>query len=199
MRLPIRLLLLPATVAFFALARPAPAAAPPPPPAGAAPPPAGVEAPLAELWMTGEKALSEGRLDDAQRAFQEALTLDPGSGRTWNYLGSVCFAQNDLHKALIRFKRAAELSPRDARIVNNLATVYDRLGQYANAIEHYLAAITLDRTYPVPYRNLGAVYAYRFKDLEMAENYWKTYIMLDVGEDERRLIEDELDRLKGRP
>ena len=160
----------------------------------------GAEEWLQSLWEKGEKAFTEGRLEEANHAFQEALSLDPENGRTWNYLGGVSFARKDYYQALMRFKRAVRASPKDSRIFNNLATTYDHLGQYTNAIENYLRAVKLDPEYAVPYRNLGAIYAYKLKDAGLAVKYWGLYLQLAPDAPDAGEVEKELKNLEeGKP
>ncbi|MEO1367127.1 MAG: tetratricopeptide repeat protein [Acidobacteriota bacterium] len=49
-------------------------------------------------------------------------------------------------EALFRFKRANQLNPNDARILNNLAVAYEALGQFDNALRHYQDAVKVDPT-----------------------------------------------------
>lgn len=49
-------------------------------------------------------------------------------------------------EALFRFKRAHELNPSDARILNNMAVAYEALGQFDNALRHYQDAVKADPT-----------------------------------------------------
>lgn len=151
---------------------------------------------LQSLWEKGERAMAEGRVIEALEAFQAALSIDPDNGRTWNYLGSVCFVEGDYYKALLRFKRAAEASPDDSKIFNNLATTYDQIGQYADAIENYILAIDIDPDYPLPYRNLGAIYAYKVRDPNLAAKYWNIYLRLSPDGADSDNIREELEKLK---
>jgi tetratricopeptide (TPR) repeat protein len=156
-----------------------------------------LEARLRDLWGRGEEALARGSLDQAQDILQEALTLDPNRGRTWNYLGHLSFARAAYPEALARFRRAGELDPLDPRIRNNLGTVSERLDLIPEAVEHYLAAIELAPDYPVPYRNLGAVYANRIRDRALAVKYWSAFLRLAPDDPDRDRILAELDALKG--
>lgn len=47
-------------------------------------------------------------------------------------------------EALFRFKRAHELNPNDARILNNMAVAYEALGQFDKALRHYQDAVKVD-------------------------------------------------------
>ena len=49
-------------------------------------------------------------------------------------------------EALFRFKRAHELDPNDARILNNMAVAYEALGQFDKALRHYQDAVKVDPT-----------------------------------------------------
>lgn len=47
-------------------------------------------------------------------------------------------------EALFRFKRAAEVRPGDAKVLNNLAVAYEAVGQYENALLAYQEALKAD-------------------------------------------------------
>lgn len=49
-------------------------------------------------------------------------------------------------EALFRFKRAHQLNPNDARILNNMAVAYEALGQFDKALRHYQDAVKVDPT-----------------------------------------------------
>jgi Flp pilus assembly protein TadD len=143
-------------------------------------------------WREGQRLLGEGRLEEALSILQEALELDRDQPRTWNYLGGIFFHQRDYFNALLHFKQAYMLNPLDVRACNNMATAYEHMEQYEKAKVFYLRALKIAWTYPTTYRNLGILYAYKFKKPELARRFWKRYVKLVPSGPESDKIRAEL-------
>jgi Flp pilus assembly protein TadD len=166
---------------------------------GLSAPPAAAEASaeLEALWLQGETLVSEGNVDEALEVFSRALEADRDQPRSWNYIGGIHFLRGDYMKALLDFRQAFELDPRDARACNNIATAYEHLGRFEEAETYYLRAMEIDDAYPVPYRNLGILYAEHLGRPKMARTYWEKFLKLvplGPGSDDIRQALDELDR-----
>ncbi len=73
------------------------------------------------LW--GDYCRLSGDLESAQRAFDEAVSLDPYLSDAHSGLGEVRYACGDLAGAQRALERAASISPRDPWILNNLGVV----------------------------------------------------------------------------
>ena len=59
-----------------------------------------------------------------------------------------------------------------------IATAYEHLGRPRRAEVFYLKAIEIDGRYPVPYRNLGVLYADRLDLPDRARDYWEKFLNL---------------------
>ncbi len=76
-----------------------------------------------------------------------------------HYIMGVSFIQEqDATRALNEFLKAAELSPKDARIQAALAQSYQLRGAYPEAERHYLRALRLGGADPNIQNNLGSLY-----------------------------------------
>ncbi len=53
------------------------------------------------------------KLDDAKKALQAAMALDPNNAQAWYNLGLAQHADNELDAALKSFQQAVKLDPRD--------------------------------------------------------------------------------------
>jgi Flp pilus assembly protein TadD len=83
----------------------------------------------------GDLLVRRGRLDEAFRQFQEALTIEP---RNWNAqlkLGNIYLSRGELDAAATAYRRTLELEPRYAKAMINLAAAESRRGATQTAID----------------------------------------------------------------
>jgi tetratricopeptide (TPR) repeat protein len=89
--------------------------------------------------LQGRKATNE-----AQMAYQSAITLNP---RATGAIYNLAFVYLDLNKpreALEHFKRAQALDPRNPSIALNVGLVQERLGSKGEAVKSFKEALALD-------------------------------------------------------
>ena len=147
------------------------------------------------LWEEGQRLYGEGNVAAAEETFQRALKLDPDQPRTWNYLGGIYFRQEDFNGALMHFKQALMLNPGDARACNNIATTYDHLGEHEKAKTFYIRTIKIDWEYPLPYRNLGVLYATHLGRPDLARRFWNRFLELVPSGPEAEAVRKELEEM----
>lgn len=82
------------------------------------------------------------KLDDAVRTLKRSLAIRPSVFANSN-LGYVYYLQGSFKQALPLWEKAADLSPRDARMWGNLADVYRLTGNAEKAQQTYQKAIQL--------------------------------------------------------
>jgi tetratricopeptide (TPR) repeat protein len=70
-----------------------------------------------------------GQREEARRAFERALALDPGAAYVWTNLCYLSFQAGDFDAASVRCRRALTLDPGFAPAHNNLALVYAATGR----------------------------------------------------------------------
>jgi hypothetical protein len=75
------------------------------------------------LVREGFRLLRQGRIEQAQAAFEEVLAGDAEEIEAMNGLGVVSVLKQDTEQALIWFNRAARLAPEHPEILNNLVDV----------------------------------------------------------------------------
>lgn len=78
-----------------------------------------------------------GQLDEAQRATEHALELNPSNSQTHNNLANIHYLQGDFDRALASWRRAVEINPFNAQALYNLAANYEKRGAAALAVEFY--------------------------------------------------------------
>ncbi len=104
----------------------------------------GGESPRAALER-GRAAESQGRYDEARRAYTLALT-GTLAGRHGLHVGIGRLAQVDGHldAAIEAFEHAARLNPNDPLIRRELAGAYAAAGRFDDAFDELVAALTID-------------------------------------------------------
>jgi Flp pilus assembly protein TadD len=141
----------------------------------------------AVAWHERALSLAElGRTDDARRAEEHALALNPTLPEPRNHLGVLLARLGDAPAALAAFERALELDPNNARAWNNRANVLRDLGRPGEARTAYARAMELAPRDPDPRNGLG-VLAVQTGDAAGAERLFREVPGLDPGYDEARL------------
>ena len=85
-----------------------------------------------------------GELDPAQRAAQEALSLDAGFARAQNLLGAIYATRGDAASARKAFQASLLLDPQDPATYQNLALLELNSGNAPAAAQLFTEALTLD-------------------------------------------------------
>ena len=131
------------------------------------------------------------RVEDAMKAYGEAICLDPdsvealdhykrcieqipGRAEAYNHLGIALADANRPHPAETCFHRAIELAPDYAVAFNNRGLLYKSMGRYAEAIASYSRAIELNPTYANAHWNLALTLLLTGRFLEGWEGFkWR--------------------------
>ncbi|TAJ24865.1 MAG: tetratricopeptide repeat protein, partial [Nitrospirae bacterium] len=98
-----------------------------------------------------------GKLDEAIEECHHAIAMDPEFGNPYNDIGAYLIEQGKLDEAIPWFERALQAkryeSPAFPHL--NLGRVYERKGQWDQAIDSYKKALTLNPDYALAKRALG--------------------------------------------
>ena len=89
---------------------------------------------------TARKAADENRLDDARRAYAEAIAASPDSAFLYRELAAVDRKAGDTTSALAHAEQAVKLDPSDARSLMLEAQIYEQQRDWAKAADAYGAA-----------------------------------------------------------
>ena len=95
---------------------------------------------LQRVYQEGERALAEGRYDDAVRAYETLRKADPTSGDLHARLGLIYFQQGKFAEAVPILQRAVKLKPSLTNAAGLLAMCYSELGKYEEALPGLKAA-----------------------------------------------------------
>jgi tetratricopeptide (TPR) repeat protein len=89
---------------------------------------------LQRVYAEGERALAEGRYDDAARAYEELRKADPTSGDVHARLGMIYFQGGKFVEAVPVLQRAVKLKPSLSNAAALLAMCLSELGRYEEAL-----------------------------------------------------------------
>jgi tetratricopeptide (TPR) repeat protein len=125
--------------------------------------PATARALTAEDWFHLAAELEKSSLEEAKRAYQQALELDPTLSDAHVNLGCLCQEAKNTGEAESHYRAAIDLAPADPIPYFNLAALLDDLGRSNEAIRAYLQAIERDPDCADAHYNLGLLYEKRGK------------------------------------
>ena len=87
-----------------------------------------------------------------------AIEQDPDNGLAYNQRGLHYGHEGEFEKALEDFQKAAQFSPRDYNVRNNLGVTLHRLGKYVDAMKEYTVSIEINPNNADAIGNRGLIY-----------------------------------------
>jgi Flp pilus assembly protein TadD len=154
-------------------------------PAAVAPAPPARDPEADRHQQAGCRLIREGKLAEAERAFREAIRLDPRHADAHGNLGVVFAHQRKLPEAETAFRLAIRLDPVNVIMYVNLATCLTQQGRPADAEEWARQATQLNPTHAEAHRLLGTALDARRK-LEPAEVAFRDAVRLDPNHADAR-------------
>ena len=118
----------------------------------------------------GDAYLAHQRYQEAIAAYKKAPKL---TAAIWNKMGIAHELMLDPNAAERCYKESLRLEPHDARVINNLGTVYDSEKRFKSAEKMYRRAIKQDPTSAIVEKNLGTNLLARHKYPQGLEAYRK--------------------------
>lgn len=92
----------------------------------------------------GVAFLDLGRFADADRIFQNVLTIDPNNAPALQNLGISALRRDDRTRAMDYLNRALTLNPKLPNALNTLGVAYADAGQFAEAVDYWNRAVAVD-------------------------------------------------------
>lgn len=103
------------------------------------------QAPKAEYLLSLATVLErQGRLEDAQQHYSQALSLKPNDAGLWNHLGNLLWQLGRKDEAALHLQQALKLNPQYWEAAHNRGMLLLELGRHAEAIKCFDAAEKLN-------------------------------------------------------
>ncbi|MCZ2076152.1 MAG: tetratricopeptide repeat protein [Bryobacteraceae bacterium] len=151
----------------------------------------------AEHWFQRGLELEQtgAPIEEAIKAYQEAVNLDSASSGALVNLGTIFFNKRAWKDAERYYRKALEVDPEYALAHFNLANLFDEKGNRAEALHHYLAAIRVHGRYADAHYNLALLYQ-SSGQLMKALKHWKIYLKLDGSSSWAVIARREMQKLR---
>ncbi len=96
---------------------------------------------LAQIFQSGENALNQGRLQEAESDFRQALAVNPQLGGAYANLGVVYMHERRWDKALEMLHKAEQMMPEVSGIRLNIGLAYYRQNEFLKAIPPFESVV----------------------------------------------------------
>jgi tetratricopeptide (TPR) repeat protein len=120
----------------------------------------------------------EGRLEEAVRAYREALLAGGQDTQICINLGNALHALGQREAAIERYRQAIECDSKSAEAWNNLGNALAEMGRTVEAASAYELAIDAEPTYPDPHYALADLLSETGRR-ERAVRHWRRYLELE--------------------
>jgi len=108
-----------------------------------------------KLVLSGTQLHSAGQLDQAERIYQQALSIEPNNADAVHLLGIIACQRRQFELGAELMSKAISLSPATSCYHNSLGNAYRGLNRLSDAIAEYRSATILDRENLEAWNNLG--------------------------------------------
>jgi tetratricopeptide (TPR) repeat protein len=122
-------------------------------------------------FQSGRLLRRMGKLDDATKWLEKAVTMRPDLGEGWLELGNIHAAQGAYALALTEYDRAQALSPQDYRVYYHMGKSLSKLHQSDQAIQAFRQSIKLRPTNWEAHYALGEEFAFSGQTVEARSEF----------------------------
>jgi len=134
--------------------------------------------------LSEARSLAEqGNDADAITALQQLVAQTPAHFQAWFLLGVTQARQRRFHDAIDAFNKVIALQPQLAEPHNNLAVIYNELGDYRAAVKELEASLKLKPDYTTAQENIGDLY------VKLAADAYRKALERDARPDLRQRYE----------
>ena len=121
---------------------------------------------------------NERTFEEAERAYQKALELDPTLSNALTNLGNLEYRRGNLDSAEIYYRRALDCDPEQPEALYNLGFVHFERDELDEAIFHFTEALASDPSFADAHFNLAMALEER-GDVRAAKPHWEHYLALE--------------------
>lgn len=118
------------------------------------------------------------RINDAKRIVKN----NPNNFYAWLQLGNDYFDTERPKLAIEAYSKALKLKPNTVPIMNDIAVMHRKLGNYHDAIKYFKKSLTIEPENVQALYNLGIVYFIDLIEKETGISYWRKYINIYIND-----------------
>ena len=139
----------------------------------------------------------QAKFDDAVRAFERVIAIDPKHAEAYNYVGYMYAERGqNLDEAISLIGKALSLEPDNGYFIDSLGWAYYQQGKYPDALRELKRAVDRAKEDPVIFEHLGDAYAKNGLE-EDALAAWEKSLSLDPNADGvKQKVQDTKARLR---
>ncbi len=105
-----------------------------------------------DIWS---QTRSGPEIEEAERAFQKAIKLNPNHARAVMWYASLKGSQQKFDESIELYQRSLELDPLGRIPYANMPGLYAAMGRNQKALDKWLDAVRLHPNWPTPYQNIA--------------------------------------------
>lgn len=139
--------------------------------------------------------LKDCRYDLAMDQLFEILDIDNENLDAYWDLGNIQFELGDYDSAVENYENVLEKITTNAVMYYQTAITYEATDNIDKAISNHLKALSCNENFEPSYKKLGILFMAR-NDNESAIEYFEDYLKFELPRDERKNIEDLIERIK---
>ena len=125
---------------------------------------------------------SRSDYEGAEAVYRRALELNPNYARTYYYYGDLLISfMGRPEEALALLRKAAELDPLSAGIINSVGEALESLGRFDESLARFERAIEVDPGYAEAYHSIGRHYWSVSGQLDEAVRWYRKSVSVDPG------------------
>lgn len=130
-----------------------------------------MSAPAQEYFAAGLSHHREGRIDEADKFYLQAIETDPACCDALLNLAGIRISANRLDEAELLLTTARQVRPNDTKILTALANVYQAKGDYPQSEAYYRDAIARSPDLALAHANLGRLLYQTGRPVEAIASY----------------------------
>ncbi len=120
---------------------------------------------------SGFKFILQGKFEEAEQNFKEAIKFNPSDSRSYGGLGSVKALKENYEEGVGDAKTGIELAPYDSYGYANLGFMYILKNDFTAALKSYKEAVNADPAYAEAQYNIGWLYQNALQDNKAMDAY----------------------------